>query len=186
MLRAKQVVAVVVGLYLAQLMTACSSKETLTAELEGSWEGFNRADGVSWCFEFNPDGELLLTTLQKLPIDDWSADDWHTRARLVQFEGGWQVADGRRIVMTAAPEDVKNVHRSLGASQIPALAMTHILIVTDIDDSSWTASRDNREFVGMSSERVEACPSYYSIGEQDKVLVPGQQSAEIEPATEET
>ena len=51
MLRVKQVVAVVVGLYLAQMMTACTSKETLTAELVGSWEGFNRADGVSWCFE---------------------------------------------------------------------------------------------------------------------------------------
>lgn len=145
------------------LQVGCGGSQEVNEYISGGhWEGFNREEGASWCFQFEESGALSLTTLQKLPVDSWDSD-WYERARLVAYRGTWQMADGRRIMMFADPEDIVTRNLSEDAEQLPPLVMSHFLIVTDISEQGFKATSHTRGGGGwIYSNRVATCPNYYT------------------------
>lgn len=146
------------------LLNGCESNESLQAGLAGSWEGFNQADGISWCFEFKEDDALVLSTLQKVGSDNWEGD-WQSRGRLVQYVGSWEVAAGKRIMMFASPENVFTENRSELAQKLVHPTMANVLVVTDLEENEFTAVRDDSDHkdFAITSGRVDRCPAHYQL-----------------------
>ena len=144
-------------------LNGCSSKSQLEKQLIGSWQGKNADDGVEWCFEFADDGELTLSTLQKPKSWIESGASWHDEGRLVTYPTEWMVADGRRVMMAWEPTAVVTENRSEEAKQLPSLRMSNFLIVTNIDESGFRATRHKRGKEGfwMESKKVENCADYF-------------------------